>query len=176
MGDWRRPLIRILMTLMLSGLANAALADATVPTLRADLSPRCALEVDVRKDDQPGCWRIDCVDAVPRELGCDATALHQVVDVQIAPDQQWMAVTSVGEGHPMLELVALPEFLAGKPYRALCTINPYPGTVYFERWEAGKPRVISDVDLTVESVEARAEGIGDERHYLLDPADCALGQ
>ena len=34
-----------------------------------------------------------------------------------------------GKGHPMLELVALPEFLAGKPYRALCTVNPYPGAV-----------------------------------------------
>lgn len=167
---------RVLLILILAASADAALADASDPTIRAELSPRCALEVDVRKDEQSACWRVDCVDAAPRELACDTTALHQVVDVQIAPDQQWMAVTSVGEGHPMLELVALTEFLAGKPYRALCTVNPYPGTVYFDRWEAGKLRVVSDVDLTIESVEARAEGIGDERHYLLDPADCGLGR
>ena len=167
---------RLLLPLILAAFADGALADAGDPTIRAELSPRCALEVDVRKDEQSACWRVDCVDALPRELACDTTALHQVVDVQIAPDQQWMAVTSVGEGHPMLELVALPEFLAGKPYRALCTVNPYPGTAYFDRWEAGRLRLGSDVDLTVESVEARAEGIGDERHYLLDPADCGLGR
>lgn len=165
---------RILIGLLYAALAGPALADAADPTLRAELSPRCALEVDVRKDEQSACWRIDCVDAVPRELACDTTALHQVVDVQIAPDQRWMAVTSVGEGHPMLELVALPEFLAGKPYRALCTVNPYPGTAYFEAWEAGKLRLGSDVDLTTEDTEARATGIGDERHYLLNPANCRL--
>ena len=167
---------RVLLTLILAAMVDGVVADGADPTIRAALSPRCALEVDVRRDEQSACWRVDCVDAAPRELACDTTALHQVVDVQIAPDQQWMAVTSVGEGHPMLELVALTEFLAGKPYRALCTVNPYPGTVYFDRWEAGKLRVVSDVDLTIESVEARAEGIGDERHYLLDPADCGLGR
>lgn len=162
------------MGMLFTALTSHAVADAVDPTIRADLSPRCALEVDVRKDEQAACWRVDCVDAAPRDLGCDATALHQVVDVQIAPDQQWMTVTSVGEGHPMLELVALAEFLKGKPYRAQCTINPYPGTVYFEGWEAGKARVVSDVDLTTEDTEARAEGIGDERRYLLNPADCVL--
>lgn len=167
---------RIWMILLLTATTSGAIADASDPTIRAELSPRCALEVDVRKDEQSACWRVDCVDAAPKELGCDATALHQVVEVQIAPDQQWMAVTSVGEGHPMLELVALPEWLAGKPYRAQCTINPYPGTAYFKGWEAGKLRLGSDVDLTVDSVEVRAEGIGDERRYVLNPADCGLAR
>ena len=157
-------------------MVDGAVADASDPTIRAELSPRCALEVDVRRDEQVACWRVDCVDAVPKELGCDTTALHQVADVQIAPDQQWMTVTSVGEGHPMLELVPLAEFLAGKPYRAQCTINPYPGSVYFAGWAQGKLRLGSDVDLSIEDTEARAAGIGEERHYLLNAADCALGR
>lgn len=167
-------MIRIVVILILWALSNSANADASDPTIRAELSPRCALEVDVRRDEQAACWRLDCVDAAPRQLECDTTALHQVADVQIEPEQRWMAVTSVGEGHPMLELVPLAEFLAGKPYRAQCTINPYPGTVYFEGWDAGKLRLGSDVDLSIEDTEARAAGIGDERLYRLNPADCAL--
>ena len=167
---------RLLLPLILAAFADGALADAGDPTIRAELSPRCALEVDVRRDEQAACWRLDCVDAAPKQLDCDTTALHQVVDVQIAPDQRWMAVTSVGEGHPMLELVPLAEFLAGKPYRAQCTINPYPGSVYFAGWAQGKLRLGSDVDLSIEDTEARAAGIGEERHYLLNAADCALGR
>ncbi len=166
----------MVMILILSALASGVRADANDPTIRAELSPRCALEVDVRRDEQAACWRLDCVDAAPKQLDCDTTALHQVVDVQIAPDRRWMAVTSVGEGHPMLELVPLTEFLAGKPYRAQCTINPYPGSVYFAGWAQGKLRLGSDVDLSIEDTEARAAGIGEERHYLLNAADCALGR
>lgn len=163
------------VALMMMAMAGEGFADASDPVVRAELSPRCALEVDMRRDEQAACWRLDCVDAAPKPLGCDSTALHQVVAVDIAPGQAWMAVLSVGEGHPMLEIVPLPEFLAGQPYRAQCTINPYPGTVNVERWEAGKLLLSSDVDLRIEESGARADGIGEDRRYALDPQDCTLG-
>lgn len=163
-----------LSAVLFVAVSSQAIADASDPTLRVDLSPRCALEVDIRNDERPACWRVDCVDAAPRTLGCDTTELHQVADLQVAPDQQWLAVISVGEGHPMLEVVALSDWLAGKPYRAQCTINPYPGTIHAERWDAGRLRVVSDVDLRIEDSGLRADGIGDQRRYLLDPAGCAL--
>lgn len=163
-----------LTAVLLAAIAGPAAADASDPVLRAELSPRCALEVDIRNDERPACWRVDCVDAAPRTLGCDATALHQVADVRVAPGQQWMAVISVGEGHPMLEVVALSDWIAGQPYRAQCTINPYPGTIHAERWDDGRLGLASDVDLRIEDSGLRADGIGDERRYALDPASCAL--
>lgn len=158
--------------LLASLTCSAAHADSSEPVLRTELSPRCALEVDIRRDERPACWRLDCVDAAPKELGCDLTAMHQVAEVTIAPDQQWMAVVSVGEGHPFVETVALPDFLAGKPYAALCTINPYPGTLGIDGWEPDSLRLLSDVDLML--TQGRDLDAGLERHFRLNLRDCAL--
>jgi hypothetical protein len=156
------------------GAAAQAHADASDPVLRADVSPRCALEVDLRRDEAAACWRLDCLDAQPKALGCDLTALHQVVEVLIDPSGKWMAVTTVGEGHPILEIVPIQDWLGGKDYRAQCSVNPYPGTFDIDGWKAGGLRLSSDVDLSIADADSRAGSFGDERVFRIAPQDCTV--
>lgn len=152
---------------------QAASADGADPVIRAELSARCALEVDMRRDEQSACWRLDCVDAPARALGCDTTAMHQVVEVLPAPDQSAIAVMTVGEGHPMLEIVALQPWLQGQPYSAQCTFNPYPGTISVDRWDGASLLVSSDVDLNTPA-EQRIDSMDVDHHYRVNPGNCAL--
>lgn len=141
--------------------------------LRAELSARCAIEVDIRRDEQPACWRLDCVDQTPRELGCDLTSMHQVAGLNPDASGEWLAVLSVGEGHPFVEVVPLPPWLEQGHYLAQCTINPYPGTIDVEAWKDGQLWLRSDVDLQQPEGE-RSIDQPDWLAFALRPQDCAL--
>ncbi len=58
-----------------------------------------------------------------------------VTDFQISPNQQWLAVASIGEGHPALDIFPLPPLLAQQTAEARYNINPYPGSVDIEQWQ-----------------------------------------
>ena len=153
-------------------LPALAQADGS-EVVRAALTPRCALEADIRRDEQPACWRLDCVDQSPRELGCDLTAMHQVAGLSPDASGEWLAVLSVGEGHPFVEVVPLAPWLDQGRYLAQCTINPYPGTIDVESWNGGSLWLSSDVDLQQAEGE-RSLPETDWLRYALRPQDCAL--
>ncbi len=143
--------------------------------IQVQVAQECRLDVDVRTDGNEACWTMVCADEPARRLGCDLSAMHQIYDVQIAPDGQYLLVMSVGEGHPMLELVAAEPLFDRGEYRAQCTLNPYPGTFGVVTWQDNGLLVISDVELGLETPEPRAASAGAEDHrYLLDPKICAL--
>ncbi|MBK8287101.1 MAG: hypothetical protein IPK97_20800 [Ahniella sp.] len=143
--------------------------------LQVQVAQQCHLDVDIRTDGSEACWTMVC-DAEPaRRLGCDLSALHQIYDVQLAPDGQHLVVMSVGEGHPMLEVVTAEPLFDRGDYRAQCTLNPYPGTFGIVTWQDNGLLVVSDVDLAIEPSELRAASAGEKDHrYLLDPKTCAL--
>jgi hypothetical protein len=162
------------MGLLLIGGSAAIATDAEpLAPLQAALDDACVLEADARRDETPACWRLRCAAAAPRELGCDVTALHQIVSIQASPDQRHLAVMTVGEGHPILEIVALQALVAQGEYAVRCTFNPYPGTIWVSGWQPGGLHIGSDVDLQLEAQEQRADSMFD-RSYSLSPDDCAL--
>lgn len=115
--------------------------------LTARVSDSC--ELRVRQDDVEtgSCWSLLCKDRDAVDLGCGLSAMIQAVDLAASPDHRWLAVISVGEGHPFLEVVDLQSIVAGQGYKALATINPYPGTVNLEGWTDAGLRVTSDMPL-----------------------------
>lgn len=154
---------------LLTSLASAG------SLLRTPLPGGCTLEADVRRDAQPACLRLSCNRRSAQTLVCDATALHQIDQVIPSADGRWLAVLSVGEGHPWLEIVDLPALRRGD-YRAACSINPYPGVMSLDAWLGGALRIGSDVDLRLDPGRraAGAGGADGEFIWLLRAEGCGL--
>ncbi|MHC4314879.1 MAG: HEAT repeat domain-containing protein, partial [Planctomycetota bacterium] len=83
-----------------------------------------------------------------KHIASNITTLSEVHDIKAAPNGRYLAVLSVGEGHPILEVVDLPLLLKQKEYRVLRTINAYPGAVGINRWDKDRLIIDSDVLLT----------------------------
>jgi hypothetical protein len=82
-------------------------------------------------------------------LGTGLSAFHLVSQILASPDKKYLAVLSVGEGHPEIEVVNLRELKENKKYKILHEINPYPGGVTMENWEEDKLIINCDVPLTL---------------------------
>ncbi|GAK61369.1 C4-type Zn-finger protein [Candidatus Vecturithrix granuli] len=85
---------------------------------------------------------------VNEQLGSISASLALITSIKASPDGQYLAVVSVGEGHPILEVVNLPQLLQIKSYQVLQTIDPYPGSLEIQEWKDGQLYVKSDVLLT----------------------------
>lgn len=164
------------VTLVVSTTAPEPEAEPLDPTrITSPFAGGCQLAVDIRRDEQPACWHWVCPGEKTRQLACDVTAMHQVVGVVRDPDQRWLAVTSVGEGHPVLEIVATASLLEDHRYEARCTVNPYPGTLGDVVWQHGVLRIETDVDLSITGVHERVERMDSgTRRFDLDPGTCIL--
>ena len=161
--------------LILAGIACLlASASASAGLLRVPLPGGCMLEADVRRDAEPACLRLRCEGQSARTLACDATALHQIDQIIPSADGHWLAVLSVGEGHPWLEIVDLPALRRGE-YRATCSVNPYPGVLSLVAWLGEALRIGSDVDLRLDA-EQRADSAGGEFIWRLRADGCGLEQ
>lgn len=76
-------------------------------------------------------------------------SMASVDDFKIAPSEKWLAITSVGEGHPIVDVIVLADALADKATTALRTINPYPGYINIIHWVVNDSLLIeSNKDLT----------------------------
>ncbi len=128
---------------------SAGATEGESHRLTVRTSDRCELGVDrIDQDGIPSsCWILSCRGRRTVKVGCDVTAFLAVADVSVSPDRKWLAVISVGEGHPMLEVVDLLRFTDAHVYEPLASINPYPGTVLLAGWEPQALRVESDVPL-----------------------------
>lgn len=141
---------------------------------RAKISPQCFLEADIRTDERAACWRLACGSGKPGRLGCDLSQMHQVASLSVSPDRRRLAVVSVGEGHPILELVDLPALLRQRKYAMLCTVNPFPGTINVVGWSDGRVLVESDVLLTVANSDERAASLPETSGYFRVSSDHCL--
>lgn len=92
-----------------------------------------------------------------REIGHNLSQLAEVSQLMVSPDKKYLAVLSVGEGHPMVEVIDLKKLLAKNKYTALHVIDPYPGTLSIERWDGSKLIVNSDVPLTQRKENGRVD-------------------
>ena len=100
-----------------------------------------------------------------RKLGANLSAMGEVVAMERSRDGHRLAVVSVGEGHPVLEVVDLPCLLKSGSYRAMHEIDPYPGGVTIEGWEEGRLVLRCDMLLTRRGENGRVPSF-----LELDPA------
>jgi len=174
--------------IIVTALVGVTLAVSTIAP-EPELEPRdptrittmfaggCRLNVDIRRDERPACWQWVCPGKSSRQLACDVTAMHQVVGVTRDREQRWLAVTSVGEGHPFLEIVAVAPLIEDQRYEARCTVNPYPGTLGEAVWQHGVLRFETDVDLSITGVHERVQRMDSGvRRFDLDPGTCIVSK
>jgi len=81
-------------------------------------------------------------------IGSISAASGLISDIKAAPDGKYAAVLSVGEGHPILEVIDLPKLLQEKTYTVLHKIDPYPGVIEIRSWNGVRLQVSSDMLLT----------------------------
>lgn len=95
-------------------------------------------------------WRIATIKNIPE------TALHNVWQVAISPKDEYLAVLSEGEGHPIVDIFKLKTIfrprdgLEDAMIPPVLTIDPYPGTIWIRGWQSDACLLIeSDVPLTL---------------------------
>jgi hypothetical protein len=92
-----------------------------------------------------------------REIGSNLSCLHQVDHILPSPDNRHLAVLSVGEGHPILEVIDLEKLRLQSKYVVLQEIDPYPGTVSIDGWDGSYLIVNSNVPLTLRNEDGRVD-------------------
>lgn len=108
-----------------------------------------------------------------RLLGTGLSAFHLTSEVMASPDKKYLAVLSVGEGHPGIEVIDLPELLEKKKYKILHEIDPYPGVVSLLEWKGQSLIVTSDVPLTMRNKNGRVDSrllLPEAEKFSLDTA------
>lgn len=106
------------------------------------------------------CWYQRCGDQPEQALGCDLSAMRQVVALSASPGCDRLAVLSVGEGHPWLEVVDLTVLREQGSYRVIGEVNPYPLGLEVIGWRGRDLWLRSEIALDVppdaaSSAEAR---------------------
>lgn len=84
-----------------------------------------------------------------RKIGTNLCALMEVSEILVSPQGNYLAVLSVGEGHPFLEIIDLKKLRQDNRYVVLNSVDPYPGSVWVKRWEGMRLILGSTVPLTL---------------------------
>lgn len=94
-------------------------------------------------------WRVETIKNIPE------TALRNVWQVEISPKDEYLAVLSEGEGHPIVDIFELKKIfmprdgLEDEMISPILTVDPYPGTIWIKGWQSDTLLLIeSDVPLT----------------------------
>lgn len=94
-------------------------------------------------------WRVETIQNIPE------TYLYKVWQVEISPQDEYMAVLSEGEGHPLVEIFEIEKILMRRDdledemISPILTVDPYPGTIWIKGWKHGTQLILdSDMPLT----------------------------
>jgi hypothetical protein len=93
------------------------------------------------------------------QLAGDSTAFTNVFDLKVSPDNKYLALLAVSEGHPWIEIYDLQALINSGSQNLLAEINPYPGIVNLTEWKGDKLFVESDANLLLKN---KAKEIGEE--------------
>jgi len=92
-------------------------------------------------------WLIDSANG-QEKLNCDPSSMLQVSEIKASSDGRFLAIVSVGEGHPILDIVDLAALITRQQCKNIWTINPYPSYITIEKWVGNKLIVNSGSLLT----------------------------
>ncbi len=79
-----------------------------------------------------------------RRLEIVPNSMSIVSEFIVSPLQQYVAINSVGEGHPIIDFIELKNLLDDKEPNILMSINPYPGVVNMVGWVGERLLITSD--------------------------------
>jgi len=101
-----------------------------------------------------------------REIGKGLSRLAEVNQLMASPDGKYLAVCSVGEGHPMIEIIDLNTLCTEGKFNTLQFIDPYPGTASIGKWNGSKLVLLSDMPLTRRNPEDGRVPDGETLHAV----------
>lgn len=158
--------------------SSPAPREVTRVRVLADSVPGGQLELEQEPDPDDGSvkratWYFHPRGRDRQRLGDFRAAMDSISELSASPDGRFLAVLSVGEGHPVLEVFPLPDLLQRRGLTPRLTVNPYPQVINLGGWEGGCLRVASAMLLTRVDQDGRVPGtldLEDEQVFLLDPA------
>lgn len=105
-----------------------------------------------------------------RMLGTDFAGFHFLAELAASSDYQYLAVVSVGEGHPLLEIIDLPLWLEQGVYQVLHALNPYPGDFELQGWQGHTLHFAStgELDYPLSPVAGTTEPLQQPVQYQFD--------
>jgi hypothetical protein len=109
-----------------------------------------------------------------QKISSDSFEFFGVYDFKVSEDNQYIAFFQVGEGHPWIEIYLLEPLINRNVLTSVGTINPYPGFVSLDGWEAdNKIEISCDVDFNLRNTDSEADLYpsmeeGKERKFLFD--------
>ncbi len=109
-----------------------------------------------------------------KKMAASPSSLAYVSEIKPSPDHSFLAVISVGEGHPILDIIDLTKLLTENETRTIMTVNPYPGTISVERWSGNRLRVRSDALLTRKDKEEHFLTFYDQELFSLNASSGAI--
>ena len=169
MTQMKQTIYFTLTLLALSGcrtVPRAALPFRNIQTVR--LNMRSAVGIMVISDERKGQtwyktddeWGVTSLQNVPK------AGLHSVQKLSVSPDDKMLAVVTVGEGHPYLEVFDLTAILSTRDgdtdisVTPLQAIDPYPGGIIVLGWKGEELLVSSDMPLhQLDKAERRAPAL-----------------
>lgn len=92
-----------------------------------------------------------------RAIGNNLSQLAEVHQLMLAPDGKYLAVLSVGEGHPVIEVIDMQKLRDKYEYTTLHVLDPYPGVMTIDRWEGSKLIIDSNVPLNLRKEDGRVD-------------------
>lgn len=169
----------LVFALMLVSCANQNLNLATIANIHsAKLHATPHVSILVISDDERGqLWymlgenrTLESIDSFPK------ASVLPIDHISISPDDHWIAVMAVGEGHPIIEVYDLQAVLhdddvsAEKKSVQSLLIDPYPGYVQMMTWQGDQLIVSSDValdhlDKTTRRVPSEKRGLAKENIF-----------
>lgn len=97
--------------------------------------------------DRSSHWYVVGGEGGNRMLGTDFAGFQFIGELAASADYQYLAVISVGEGHPLLEVVDLQLWLQQGVYQVLHELNPYPGNFELQGWQGHTIEFASTAEL-----------------------------
>lgn len=106
-----------------------------------------------------------------RVIGNNLSQLAEVHHLLVSPDGKYLAVLSVGEGHPVIEVIDLQKLRDKYEYATLHVLDPYPGVMSIDRWEGSKLIIDSNVPLNLRKEDGRVDAeqlLPENKKFSLD--------
>ncbi len=113
-------------------------------TVLAETGQRFCVEQNVLVPGSEARWWLLSGEEEKKPLPGPGPAMLLIDRLLASPSGRFLAVVSVGEGHPILEVFELRPILAGESAEALVEINPYPGVLSLEGWRKNSLLFYSD--------------------------------
>lgn len=83
-----------------------------------------------------------------QHIGSISPGFNIIASLRASENGQYLAVLSIGEGHPIIDVIDANQLLLKKTYQVVQHIDPYPGTILLDTWHGTLLQVKSDMMLT----------------------------